>query len=269
MNHSEKRKWLINYLLEENSHLSKIVDASSDDPKEQNDLLRCLLNIREARPIHKDFIDIQNQFLLEERAENQIFSLNDAQQYTKNLYLWQGDITRLEVDAIVNAANAQLLGCFVPLHRCIDNAIHSAAGIQLRLACKEIMDAQGHLEETGYAKITDSYNLSAKKVIHTVGPIIKDTVTKEHVSLLADCYRRVLLLCEEYQLKSVAFCCISTGEFRFPNELAAEIAIKTTQEYVTRVHSPIKIIFNVFKDIDKELYHEKLQQLSESLSKDN
>ena len=173
------------------------------------------------------------------------------------MLLWQGDITRLKVDAIVNAANAQLLGCFHPLHKCIDNAIHSAAGVQLREECHQLMQQQGHLEPTGTAKITKAYNLPCKHVIHTVGPIIPNGIpTAFQQEQLASCYRSILQLADEKRLESVAFCCISTGEFRFPNQLAAEIAVKTVSDFfVEHPGSSIKqVVFNVFKDMDKRIY---------------
>jgi len=178
--------------------------------------------------------------------------------------LWQGDITRLRVDAIVNAANAQMLGCFHPLHRCIDNAIHSAAGVQLREECHQLMQQQGHLEPTGTAKITKAYNLPCRYVIHTVGPIIPDGIpTVAQQQQLASCYRSIMQLADEHRLESVAFCCISTGEFRFPNDLAAEIAVKTVKDYFTEhPETNIKqVVLNVFKDVDREIYERVLAKV--------
>ena len=175
--------------------------------------------------------------------------------------LWQGDITRLCVDAIVNAANSQMLGCFHPLHKCIDNAIHSAAGVQLREECHQLMLRQGHPEETGTAKITKAYNLPCKHVIHTVGPIIPDGIpTAFQQEQLASCYRSIMACADENRLESIAFCCISTGEFRFPNKLAAEIAVKTVKDYLLEhPNTSIKhVVFNVFKDVDKEIYQRLL-----------
>ena len=173
--------------------------------------------------------------------------------------MWQGDITTLAVDAIVNAANSQMLGCFVPCHGCIDNAIHSASGIQLRLECARIMAKQGFEEPTGRAKITEAYNLPCRYVLHTVGPIIYGKVTVESRRLLAECYRSCLELAAAYELKSIAFCCISTGEFHFPNELAARIAIETVKEYRQTHHNPMEVVFNVFKDSDYEIYERLLE----------
>ena len=173
--------------------------------------------------------------------------------------MWQGDITTLACDAIVNAANSGMTGCYYPCHGCIDNAIHSYAGVQLRLACDAIIKAQGHEEPTGTAKITEAYNLPCRYVLHTVGPIITGPLKKQDENLLASCYRSCLVLAEEYGLKSIAFCCISTGEFRFPNQRAAEIAVKTVREYRKQTGSEIEVIFNVFKDIDDEIYRELLE----------
>jgi len=176
------------------------------------------------------------------------------------LFLWQGDITTLRCDAIVNAANSQLLGCFAPCHACIDNIIHTMSGVQLRLACDEIMRAQGHEEPTGQAKITPGFNLPCQYVIHTVGPIVDGPLTKEHEELLASCYRACLMAAEEKGYQSLAFCCISTGVFMFPNQRAAEIAVETVQRYYRETGSRIKTIFNVFKDIDMTIYDQLLNQ---------
>jgi O-acetyl-ADP-ribose deacetylase (regulator of RNase III) len=172
--------------------------------------------------------------------------------------IWQGDITRLQADAIVNAANSQMLGCFAPCHSCIDNAIHSAAGIQLRDECYRIMKAQGHEEPTGSAKITNGYNLPAKYVIHTVGPIVYGKLTKKEEKQLESCYKSCLHLAEKKGLGSIAFCCISTGEFHFPNDRAAEIAVKTVEEMLPNCKHIKKIVFNVFKDADYQIYKKLL-----------
>ncbi|CYV03019.1 appr-1-p processing enzyme family domain-containing protein [Streptococcus suis] len=204
-----------------------------------------------------EFWSLQDVYLQEKLDQRRITRLSDLQEVEPQIYLWQGDITSLEVDAIVNAANSQLLGCFVPHHRCIDNAIHSQAGLQLRLACYQLMKAQGHLEATGQAKITPAYNLPANYVIHTVGPIIQTEVGPQDEELLASSYRKSLELAVEKGLTSIAFCCISTGEFRFPQKLAAEIAVRTVRNFI-KEHSEINVIFNVFKDEDREIYQELL-----------
>lgn len=204
-----------------------------------------------------EFWSLQDAYLQEKLTHKRVLGLSDLQEVEPQIYLWQGDFTSLEVDAIVNAANSQLLGCFVPHHRCIDNAIHSQAGLQLRLACYQLMKAQGNLEATGQAKITPAYNLPANYVIHTVGPIIQTEVGPQDEELLASSYRKSLELAVEKGLTSIAFCCISTGEFRFPQKRAAEIAIKTVRAFVYD-HPQLQVIFNVFKDEDREIYQELL-----------
>ena len=202
---------------------------------------------------------MQDEILSEEVQERGIVKISDIPDAEKNIKLWQGDITRLEVDAIVNAANSALLGCFVPLHACIDNAIHSAAGLQLRDACNKIMQTQGHSEPTGKAKITPAFNLPSKFVIHTVGPVIpfNREPNKAEENLLADCYKNCLKLASEKNLKSIAFCCISTGEFHFPNRRAAEIAVEVVRNFTAK--NNLTVVFNVFKDLDFKIYRELLK----------
>lgn len=226
-------------------------------------MMRTLLNVRPPHPVSEDLIKAQDRELQRQLADKGIVALSDIMpcRVDGRLRLWQGDITRLQVDAIVNAANSALLGCFVPMHRCIDNAIHSAAGVQLRLACDRLMQAQGHPEPTGRAKITDGYNLPARYVLHTVGPIVRDTEpTPRQERQLADCYRSCLALADAHDLQSIAFCCISTGEFGFPQKRAAEIAVSTVRAYLdatvaTGINS---VIFNVFKDDDLSIYRNLL-----------
>lgn len=176
----------------------------------------------------------------------------------RGIYIWQGDITSLRCDAIVNAANSGMTGCYVPNHRCIDNCIHTFAGVQLRLDCAKIMKKQGHEEPTGKAKITSAYNLPCRYILHTVGPIIGGRVTDRDCALLASCYRSCLELAAENELESVAFCCISTGEFHFPNDRAAKIAVDTVKEFLEQKTSVKKVIFNVFKDTDRDIYRKLL-----------
>ena len=234
-----------------------------DSLSEQRRMMRTLLNVRPPHPVSEDLIKAQDRELQRQLADKGIVALSDIMpcRVDGRLRLWQGDITRLQVDAIVNAANSALLGCFVPMHRCIDNAIHSAAGVQLRLACDRLMQAQGHPEPTGRAKITDGYNLPARYVLHTVGPIVRDTEpTPRQERQLADCYRSCLALADAHDLQSIAFCCISTGEFGFPQKRAAEIAVSTVRAYLdatvaTGINS---VIFNVFKDDDLSIYRKLL-----------
>lgn len=229
------------------------------DKKEKEDLLRTLMNIWEVEELPDEFYRRQDEYLQEKLAQTELTSLEQLIEVEKNIYLWQGDITTLKVDAIVNAANKALLGCFIPHHRCIDNAIHSKAGVQLRRECFDIIQKQGEYEKTGQAKLTSGYNLPAKYVLHTVGPIIYDKVEESDKELLASCYRNCLELAVKNGIESVAFCCISTGEFRFPNELAAEIAVLTVRTFIkNHPESEIKVVFNVFKDSDFNIYRKIL-----------
>ena len=246
--------FLIDYLLKEDPQYSEMQIPS--DLQGKRDLFRALRNVRWPKPVSEEFLRLQDEELQEQLKEKGIEELPDVP-----MQIWQGDITRLKVDAIVNAANSQMLGCFHPLHRCIDNAIHSAAGVQLREECHQLMLQQGHEELTGQAKITKAYNLPCKYVIHTVGPIIPNGIPTEfQKEQLASCYRNIMACADENGLESIAFCCISTGEFRFPNELAAEIAVKTVSDYLsTHPNTSLKyIVFNVFKDVDKEIYQRLL-----------
>lgn len=234
-----------------------------DSLPERQRMMRALLNVRPPHPVSEDLIIAQNRELEQQLTDKGIVALSEIMPCRMNerLRLWQGDITRLQVDAIVNAANSSLLGCFVPMHRCIDNAIHSAAGVQLRLACDRLMQAQGHLESTGRAKITDGYNLPARYVLHTVGPIVRDgEPTPRQEQQLADCYRSCLALADAHDLQSIAFCCISTGEFGFPQRRAAEIAVSTVRAYLdaTSTTGINSVIFNVFKDEDLSIYRNLL-----------
>ena len=217
-------------------------------------LFRALVNLRPPRPAEGWFLALQDTLL---RRLSEERGITDCRDLARPLALWQGDITTLRSDAVVNAANSALLGCFRPNHACIDNAIHTYAGVQLRLACAELMERQGHEEPTGTAKLTGGYNLPARHVLHTVGPIVDGPLTRTHCRQLAECYRACLSLAEAHALKSVAFCCISTGVFGFPNRPAAEIAVETVREYM-RDSAVKQVIFNVYKDEDYEIYRELL-----------
>lgn len=257
MNQSERRQILIRVLLNEHPEYQGLrIPADADT---QRQLLRGLLNIREPQRIGADFLQIQDEYLQEEIAAKGIIDAADLVPLQPGLYLWQGDITTLRCDAIVNAANSGMTGCYCPNHGCIDNAIHTYAGVQLRLTCEELMEQQGHPEPTGQAKITPAFNLPCRYVLHTVGPIINGRVTQRDRLLLASCYRSCLELAAEKNLESVAFCCISTGEFHFPNQLAAEIAVQTVKEFLQQHTSVKKVIFNVFKDMDKKIYERLLR----------
>lgn len=230
------------------------------EANEQKRLLRGLLNIRPPMPVSEDFIAVQDEYLREELERRGITDYKTLSPADDGIYLWQGDITTLKCDAIVNAANSKMLGCFCPNHRCIDNCIHTFSGVQLRLACDELMKNQGFDEPTGRAKITPAFNLPCKNVIHTVGPIVSGRLTEKDCELLRSCYRSCLEIAEENKLKSIAFCCISTGEFHFPNRAAAEIAVDTVKQYKQKNQSGIEVIFNVFKDEDHEIYRELLEK---------
>lgn len=257
MNQNERRIFLIQELLKEDKRYNDI--EIPQDFEEQRVLLRELMNVRMAKGINGEFIKVQNEYLQDETKRKGIVDIDDLEPIKNRIYLWQGDITTLRCDAIVNAANSGMTGCYVPNHRCIDNCIHSFAGIQLRLECDEIMKKQGHGEPTGEAKITNSYNLPCKYIIHTVGPIINGKLTSEDCDLLESCYKSCLELASKNNLESIAFCCISTGEFHFPNDKAAQIAVKTVEEFMKKETSLKKVIFNVFKDMDKEIYRKLLK----------
>lgn len=252
MTQTERRLYLIAALLKEQPQFSKIEIPS--DKQEQKRLLRSLFNIRMPKPVTEEFLMVQDAYLQEEIRRKGITELSNLEPVSKEIYLWCGDITTLKCDAIVNAANSEMLGCFCPNHGCIDNAIHTFAGVQLRLACRDLMKQQGHEEETGKAKITPAFNLPSRYVIHTVGPIVYGGLTKKDKDLLASCYRSCLELAERKGLKSIAFCCISTGEFHFPNDKAAQIAIETVKRYKEEIQSEIEVIFNVFKKLDYNIY---------------
>ena len=256
MTHEEKRKYLIQSLLAEQQRYRNIEIPAEEQG--QKDLLRSLMNVRFPAPVSDEYIEVESEYLKEETAKKGITRLSDLTPAGNGLYLFQGDITTLECDAIVNAANSALLGCFQPLHSCIDNCIHTYAGLRLRNKCAEIMQKQGHEEPTGQAKITPAYALPCRFVIHTVGPIVNGRLTERHEKLLASCYRSCLALAEEKGLGSIAFCCISTGVFGFPQRRAAEIALQTVRDYKAHTHSKIEVIFNVFKDEDYDIYRDLL-----------
>lgn len=252
MTQQERLLYLINYLKNESTEWNSLEIPQNE--AEQKRFLRSLMNMRPPKAIPEEFLHIQDEYLQEEQKQKKLVSLAELSPVRGGIYLWQGDITTLKTDGIVNAANSALLGCFVPCHGCIDNAIHSAAGIQLRLECSRIMTVQKAAEPTGKAKITKAYNLPCRYVLHTVGPIIRDKVTKQDCALLADCYRSCLELAGRYHLKSVAFCCISTGEFHFSNEKAAEIAVDTVTTYQRQNQNGLEVVFNVWKNRDYEIY---------------
>ena len=258
MNQQERCLWLIKALLKDMPQYADTPISTLPDGRWR--MLRSLMNVRSPMPTSKEFLQIQDTFLRQMTAEKSVIdaatlpsSANDPR-----LVIWQGDITTLTCDAIVTAANSQMLGCFSPCHGCIDNIIHTMAGVQLRLACHELMQKQGYEEPTGQAKITPGFNLPAKYVLHTVGPIVDGPLTREHEQLLASCYRSCFRLAAEKGCESIAFCCISTGVFMFPNQRAAEIAVETVLDELRQSAAVRRVIFNVFKDSDLKIYRQLL-----------
>lgn len=279
--------------MEQEERLDYLVEKFKEDSGEYRNLevgntreekriaLRSLMNIRMPKVMSEEVLHIQDEFLKTDAMEKGIVRLADIptikEQYGSNhpfaeqISIWQGDITRLAVDAIVNAANSQMLGCFVPCHRCIDNAIHSAAGIELRAECHQQMKQRkmrfgaSYEEPTGNAMLTKGYNLPAKYVIHTVGPSVGYHLTSELRQDLCNCYESILNCCIQYEIRSVALCCISTGEFHFPNDEAARIATETVNSFLKEHDKEFdRIIFNVFTDNDRKLYEMRWKNVSKS-----
>lgn len=258
MEQTERRDYLLRYLLDEQPQYRRMEIPSDEGAQKQ--LLRGLFNVRMPGRIGDEFLRIQDEYLQAETRAKGITRMEDLTPIEPGIYLWQGDITTLACDAIVNAANAGMTGCYQPCHNCIDNCIHTYAGVQLRNACAEIMEKQGYEEPTGQAKITPAFNLPSRYVIHTVGPIVQGPLMEQHEELLASCYRSCLTLAEKNGCRSIAFCCISTGVFGFPQDRAAEIAVETVRTHKRTNHSNIEVIFNVFQDRDYELYRDLLGQ---------
>lgn len=250
MDQAGRLEYLIARLLRESGRCASI----PADAQEKKRLFRALVNVRMPKAASEEFLRVQDEYLQEELRLRGVTDIADIEPVAPDIYLWRGDITTLKCDGIVNAANSQMLGCFCPNHGCIDNAIHTFAGVELRLECARIMKAQGKEEPTGRAKITSGHNLPCKYVLHTVGPVVYGALTERHESELADCYRSCLTLADERGLRSLAFCCISTGEFEFPNERAAQIAVQTVKEYKRLTNSKIKVVFDVFKECDHAIY---------------
>lgn len=257
MNREEQLDFLINYLIDERNEAIEI----PQDYKAKRNLLRSLMNVRIPLKISDEFLKVQDDFLTSETLAKDLTSVEDIKDVNGKILLWQGDIVTLKVDGIVNAANSKLLGCFIPLHNCIDNIIHSAAGVQLRDECNSMMQLQGHDEEVGKAKITSAYNLPSKYVIHTVGPAIPYGLkpSKSDCEALKNCYMSCLEIASENNLESLAFCGISTGVFNFPRDLAAKIAIDTVKEYLDSNETSLKhVIFDVFSDDSYTTYKDLL-----------
>ena len=254
MNRMEQIRYLNELLLEE---MPEYREQAAEFPEdEQRRLLRSLMNLRPPGGLSQAFLDVQDALLSAEREDKGVVDAEALPPTARDprLVLWRGDITRLAAGAIVDADNSALLGCFCPCHGCIDNAIHSAAGLQLREECSRIMAAQGHPEAAGQAKLTRGYNLPSPYVLHTVGPIVRGRLREEDCRTLSKCYRSCLELAEHRGIRSVAFCCLSTGEFHFPNQRAAEIAVKTVRDFLDETGSGMKVIFNVFREKDERIY---------------
>ena len=263
MNQNERLDYLVKKFREDSGRYKEMEIPESEE--EKRNLLRSFMNIRLPKKMDEETIEVQNDYLKERAEEKGIIGLSDIPEISEGLSIWQGDITRLAVDAIVNAANSQMLGCFVPMHTCIDNCIHTYAGIQLREECNRQMNqlrirfGRDYEQPTAVPMLTDAFNLPAKKVVHIVGPIVQGRLTSGLEKDLADCYRNTLDLCQENDLKSIAFCCISTGVFHFPNKRAAEIAVTTVKEWMLKYPGVMeRVIFNVFKDEDLQIYKELL-----------
>ena len=273
MNQSERLEYLVDAFKADSRKYRDLQTPA--DPAGKRRILRSLMNIRMPGDMDPKVLFIQDEYLRERIRENGIITLEEiptvaargsGHPFADRLSLWQGDITRLQVDAIVNAANSQMLGCFVPMHTCIDNCIHTFAGIQLRAECKRQMDllrqryGRAYEQPTAVPMLTEGYNLPAKKIIHIVGPIVELELDPKLEADLAACYRNTLDMCRENGLKQVAFCCISTGVFRFPNQRAAEIAVATVSQWLTEHPDAMeRVIFNVFKDEDKDYYERLLR----------
>lgn len=247
---------MIEELLKEHPEYAKMEIPKERDAQKM--LLRSLMNIRMPGNTKAEFLRVQDAYLLEENEKKGVVTLADMEELEPDLFIWRGDITRLKVGAIVNAANSGMTGCYQSCHNCIDNCIHTYAGIQLRSYCDAMMRKQGYEEPTGQAKITPSFNLPCEYVIHTVGPIVHGVLTQREEKLLISCYESCLRIAEEYHVESIAFCCISTGVFCFPNDRAAELAVQTVRNHKKETKSGIKVVFNVFKEEDERLYRQLL-----------
>ncbi len=255
----ERLRYLVQAFLQDSEGYAHLPVPPDEEGRRR--LLRSLMNIRMPRELPGDVLKIQDEYLTERAREKGVVTLAQIPVIRDGLSIWQGDITRLQVDAIVNAANSQMLGCFVPLHACIDNCIHTFAGVQLRAACDREMGrlrrkyGKGYEQPTAVPLLTDAYNLPARKVVHVVGPIVSGPLTAELEGELADCYANTLTLCAENELRSVAFCCISTGVFHFPNRRAAQIAVETVEGWLRAHRGQVdRVIFNVFKEEDRGYY---------------
>ncbi|MBG9982800.1 protein-ADP-ribose hydrolase [Aerococcaceae bacterium DSM 111020] len=258
----ERLQSMITYLMQENNG-QLALDIPKLLPTDETKLYtiwRALVNLRLPNTVTEEYLEMEHAYLQTALQQKEVTSLEDLTPVEPQIYLWQGDITQLAVDAITNAANSEFLGCFIPNHHCIDNEIQTAAGVQVRLDCYQIRQKQGRKEPVGKAKLTAAYNLPANYIIHTVGPIANGKASPIKAHMLAECYRSVLALADKKGLNSVALCCISTGEFGYPQEPAAEIAVQTVRDYLTGTGSQLKVVFNVFLDSDWAIYQSILNK---------
>jgi O-acetyl-ADP-ribose deacetylase (regulator of RNase III) len=258
MDQQERREFLIRSLLDERAEYRNMPIPASEE--RQKMLLRSLMNVRPPAPISDKFLSVQDEYLQAENESRGIVDLTTLTPARDGIYLWRGDITTLKCGAIVNAANSGMTGCYQPCHSCIDNCIHTYAGVELRNYCNDIMQRQGHSEPVGCAKITPAFNLPCDYVIHTVGPTVVGKLTQRHKDQLEKCYLSCLKIADENKVKSIAFCCISTGVFMFPNEEAARIAVDTVLKYRESNNTPLEVIFNVFKQSDERIYERLLKK---------
>lgn len=259
MTQDERLVYLLEYLIRENADYEGL--SLPDEIDKRRTMLRALMNVRLPTPISEDFLKIQGEYLQEEQRKTTIIDANllPSVSWDKRICLWQGDITTLKIDAIVNPANSGMCGCFCALHNCLDNIIHTKSGIELRLYCAEMMKKQGHEEAVGQAKITPGFHLPCQYILHTVGPCVAGRVRREDERLLASCYESCMKLADANRIRSLAFCCISTGVFHFPNEKAAEIAIGTVKRYLQQNTGIERVVFNVYKDCDRRIYESLLE----------
>ena len=263
MNQNERLNFLIDAFKEDSLEYKNL--KVPDDMEGKQRILRSLMNIRMPRQMKNEVLQIQDDYLKERIDENGTVKLSDIPVIEKNISIWQGDITRLKVDVIVNAANSKMLGCFIPMHNCIDNCIHTFAGVQLRNECNKKMNrlkicyGKDYEQPTAVPMLTEAYNLPSKTIIHIVGPIVQGALTMKLEEDLENCYKNTLDICMKNNLRTVAFCCISTGVFRFPNKRAAKIAVKTVREWLNKFPNAMdRVVFNVFKDEDREYYEREL-----------
>jgi len=265
MTQEQRLDYLVEQFKRDSGEYADLEVGSSVEEKRR--VLRSLMNIRLPRELDEETLRVQDEYLQQRVRENGVVHVEDIPVTITDphISIWRGDITRLAADAIVNAANSQMLGCFVPMHACIDNCIHTFAGVQLRAACSRQMSqlrsryGRGYEQPTAVPMLTDAYNLPAKKVVHIVGPIVQGQLTKALEQDLASCYTNTLDLCAENGLRTVAFCCISTGVFHFPNDRAAEIAVGTVRRWLAAHEGAVdRVIFNVFKDEDRQLYEKQV-----------